>query len=420
MIEFLLQLAGSDVTEERATRQQQSLLLANAIASAVLFAVTWALWFRSTTFPTVPLSQIAGGIPAWCDGVLLTCALTGMFGVVTTKWRRPAALVMLLASTLLVCISQHRLQPWLHQFALLNVLVLLLPSRAFASWARVLLISLYVFSAISKLDYVFLHSLGQQFIDTLAGFINYDVTGIPWNLRLKIACLFPVAELLIAGALLIPTSRRMAGWCAIGMHVGLIAILGPWGLGHQPAVLVWNVLFVAQVWILFIRKGAEPTPPTHESPETRVHQFSWIASALVLLPVLEIVGLYDHWPAWQLYAPRNSRVTLSVLETGRENLPDELQTYITAEQNSPWLRFEMDQWSIDTLGVPLYPQDRFQIGVALDLAKRHNLAGGVLVQWQGVADRWTGKRTTATYRNTDQLTEAARDFRLNAYPLTEH
>ena len=53
--------------------------------------------------------------------------------------------------------------------------------------------------------------------------------------------MFPLGELAVAVLLL---HRRTWTWGlagSIAMHGLLLLALGPWGLGHRPAVLVWNV-----------------------------------------------------------------------------------------------------------------------------------------------------------------------------------
>ena len=52
-------------------------------------------------------------------------------------------------------------------------------------------------------------------------------------------------------------------------------------------------------------------------------------------------------------------------------------------------------WSLQTLGVPIYPQARYQLAVAEKLAREHKLGSAIRVIVRGVSDRWTGERSRA-------------------------
>ena len=75
----------------------------------------------------------------------------------------------------------------------------------------------------------------------------------------------------------------------------------------------------------------------------------------------------------------------------------------------------IDRWSLDALYVPIYPQDRFQVGVALSLARRFDL-NQIQVVIEGPADRWTGKRAIQRYVGIEPLNTLANSYRCNGQP----
>ncbi|MEC8162907.1 MAG: hypothetical protein VX111_17305, partial [Planctomycetota bacterium] len=82
----------------------------------------------------------------------------------------------------------------------------------------------------------------------------------------------------------------------------------------------------------------------------------------------------------------------------------------------PWCEFDLAQWSLTELGVPIYPQDRFQAGVALALARRLDNERGIRITWEGPSDRWTGERATEQWLGRQALELAVGRFRVNAEP----
>jgi hypothetical protein len=76
----------------------------------------------------------------------------------------------------------------------------------------------------------------------------------------------------------------------------------------------------------------------------------------------------------------------------------------------------MDRWSLSELAVPIYPQDRFQVGVALAVAKHYDLDRSIRVVWQSASARISGARETETWNGIGQSQLKAEQFHLNALP----
>jgi len=204
------------------------------------------------------------------------------------------------------------------------------------------------------------------------------------------------------------------------LHVVLLLILGPFGLQHKPGVLIWNLYFIVQVVVLFAFSRAEQgaVPATNRPRllprETVILCIVW---AIVLLPIAEFWGRFDHWPAWGLYSPRNSRASLYVHRIATDRLPEAVRTYLAdTPPDRPWQKLQIDRWSLSELSVPIYPQDRFHVGVALAVTKRYDLDRSIRVVWQSASARISGARETETWNGIGQLRLKAEQFRFNALP----
>ena len=79
------------------------------------------------------------------------------------------------------------------------------------------------------------------------------------------------------------------------------------------------------------------------------------------------------------------------------------------------MQWRIDAWSLDALGVPIYPQDRFQLGVAEAAIASQHLGGDFRIVMQSTADRRTGERDEQTISSS--RTDAAQSkFFWNAHP----
>ena len=410
------------------------------LLTLALLAATWRLWVPPSGFPGVPLLAVARSTPVWLEAGLLALAvcglIVGLFARAADRRGQLALLLFAAALGMLWLINQHRLQPWAYQMFLFALTLGFVEPRRAIALLRLLLVSIYLFSAISKLDYTFLHSLGPQFTESLMQLGG--ATGEAWTAtrRALVASVFPLGEALAALLLSIPRARRIGLVVALAMHAMLLLILGPMGMRQQPGVLLWNVAFMTLLWLLFRRNKPRASRKTNgevqiapagqrveELPPGNAAASRWgsrAAEAVLLLaivaPTLEPLGWCDHWLAWGLYSPGASRAQVFVRTSDIERLPAEWRSFVDRAEDAIWQRVRIDRWSLETLRAPIYPQARFQLGVALAVANALPPESDARVEWFGAAGRFSGDRQRESLETRPQLEAAARRFWLNAQP----
>ena len=400
------------------------------VAGLALFAVTWRLWFPTGEFPRIPLVAAAFAIPDWFDFVAAGAAMTALLAGAICRRERLAAIALglfVILAVALVVANQHRIQPWLYELLILAVVLATCTPRRALLLIRVVVVSVYFYSAVSKFDYQFLHTVGQQFLSTLFGFLPVDVQQWPVATRVRAALIFPVAELLLAVMLCIPRLHRAGVVLGVAMHIGLLLILGPFGLKHHHGVLVWNLFFILQLVLLFWCRS-ESTLASDLSTNTEANAnrslgtaLAWCAhglvAAAVVLPLTESFGYWDHWPSWGLYSPNNSRFVVFVQPNAVDELPTSLRQLLPDDVvDRERIRLPIDAWSFKELSVPLYPQARFQLGVAMALSEQIDGDFNLLVIRQSMSDRRTGRRDEETLLGCSALRDATRHYWLNAVP----
>ncbi len=395
-----------------------------ALFGLALVAVTWRLWTAQQVFPQVPFFRWLDGAPTWCQWVATAAMIGGLAGALVAprggRWAPVALVTFAGGMSALVLVDQERLQPWAYQFALASLVLAVAEPRAALDLLRLLVIGFYFHSALSKLDYSFLHTLGQQFLEALAGTFGASIDGWNESLRLGAAAVFPGGELLIALGLCFVRTRLSALAAAVFLHVMLLVILGPWGLQHKSGVLVWNLYFIVQDLLLFSNFAAQPS----SNPAGGAWCFlktaaPWpvraVVLASVLLPFLAPTTWFDLWPSWGLYAACAERVQLLVHRRELEHLPKELRslTEASADADDPWLTVRLDRWSLEALGAPIYPQSRYQLGVAEAVIARYGVMNRARVIRIGLAGRFTGKREHTLFARMPEIASAGADYFFN-------
>ena len=417
-------------------RARAGLIRAWVVLAVALFVFSWRLWLSQSDFPQVPFFRITAQVPAAIELLLfsgvLVC-LVGSFIWVSKRAGRYFLGIFAVLLAVLILLDQHRLQPWAYQFLILSVIFAATTPRQTWFMARVLTISIYLYSALSKFDFQFFTTLGpdffRPFLDLFGAVGRQFGSAQLW----RWTWIFPFGELLVGLALIFPKGRSVGLWGAVLLHAGLLWILGPMGLNHQPGVLLWNLFFIVQAVFLFgdcsflcrmetrsdsTTSGNEVTVSALGAGGQRLAFGVWFAA--LLLPFASACNFYDHWPGWELYAPRTSRVKMELRPDLKETLPQPwLKFWKEPEGDAeyrPWCEFDLAQWSLTELGVPIYPQDRFQAGVALALARRLDNERGIRITWEGPSDRWTGERATEQWLGRQALELAVGRFRVNAEP----
>jgi hypothetical protein len=405
----------------------------------VLVGATWPLWTPGGDFPRVPLVGWFAGCPAWFEWIALGCFVLAAVGA--TIWgakqgvSRWSAVMTALAFGVLVLADQHRLQPWAYQLVLMQIVLAAPPAVEALALTRLFVASIYFFSALSKLDRSFIDAGGGLIVEGLLNCLGL-VDRVGTDRRMLIAAIVAAGELSIAAGLCWRRSRKFAWPASIALHGLLLAALGPWGAQSKPAVLLWNVYFVLQNSVLFGLAGERPIIPTagvlpatgsQSLAVAATHRFApvgglrWlvrgIATFAILFPLTEPIGLCDVWPAWAVYATGPERLRVLIAEADRDQLPAAARKYVQPPRYEDGLCLvRIDRWSLDLCKAPLYPQNRFRLGVALAIADRAALGDRILVELDSAANRFTGERTSRQLKGRAAIVAELERYWLNGFP----
>ena len=216
--------------------------------------------------PLLPLIPSDSSFGAWVGRVLSAAILIGLAAVLLIP-ERCRWVWWLIAGSLIgsFLVDQHRLQPWAYQSSIYAMVFASMDRATARRWLIPLAASVYIYSAAGKFDYQFAHTVGQEFLaavtDHLGGLFDDAVE----SRRVRLALMFPTVELIAGIGILFRQTRRAAAVALMAMHVGLLAILGPWNRDHSHGVLLWNVLLIAQAFLLLFQEpptAADVTRPT--------------------------------------------------------------------------------------------------------------------------------------------------------------
>lgn len=394
----------------------------------LLIGVTWPLWFPRLRdlYPSVPLVPIPAAMLPMALLIGFVCSLalvSSLAWIAIGKGGRNLWLVC--ASMLLIgfLIDQHRIQPWAYQSFFYGIMFAVIPVEGWKRWIRPLIVSIYAFSALGKLDAQFLNTVGRDFVEMLTNYLPGNLSEQAQRNRVILSAVLPITELLIAGSLCFVRLRFFGSIAAIAMHLSLIAILGPWAKNHSLGVLIWNALLIGQhVYLIGGNEhaGHETSPVLQgrfgiEKLKMRLVGSLWLIA--ITAPTLERQGYWDHWTSWSLYSPHTSRARIELHQSVFHELNDLQQTSLIGDHDlDQWQEISLGDWSLSSRGVPVYPQSRYQLELATIIASQLKTTDGIRVKLQSVSDRRTGGRREELLLNLQEINQARGNFWLRPQP----
>jgi hypothetical protein len=399
------------------------------VATLLLVFATWPLWTPQEHFPRIPLVPLSfPSVIDWLGLGLLLCGAAGLLvSASDARWRRLSAGLLLVGYLLAFITDQHRLQPWAWQGAIYSALICCGEERQAVRGARWLLISIYAYSALSKIDGLFLEGIAEQCAEWFGRPLpRWTTAAQRFSIaRLGVAWLLPLGELTAAGLLAWPRARVWGVTLAALMHVTLLVWLGPWGLGHSAGVIGWNLVSLALLPMLFresVSQWLSASVDVGWSVRTRLVQTGLLF--VLVWPVTEPWGGCDPWLGWAVYVPRFTKLEIETPAEIRDSIKPPRWQDPTAE------RIAVAQWSLQEVGAPPYPGERFSVGVTLAFVETMRLERVTVRAWRR-RSRWSDWEPDPRYVNSndpwaavgarveltpDELRQRALGFWFNAHP----
>lgn len=317
--------------------------------------MSWKVWSADRIFPVLPPFSFSPELPTVFH---LSIAVLSLIGLVVLFFfpKNIKILLTVFILELVACfLDQMRWQPWEYQYLLIFVFYIFYHKnqKQFIWLCMILMISIYFFSGIFKLNGAFLHQIWERMI--LNRFFE-----LPSHLNSNpivhyLGLIFPVIEIVIALGLLLFKNKRPFLWFAILSHLFVLLFLGPLGLHYNQIVWPWNIVMIAMGWLLFY------------FPVDKIEIRELFASkvnliALTVISILPFLNFFEKWDdhlSFELYSGKTKKMIICV--ENPEVYP-ELNQFLNKKKsrinchNSK--NMDVLSWSLSELNVPIYPEER--------------------------------------------------------------
>ena len=327
--------------------------------------ICFPLWLADRNFPTAPVWDSLLNLPIYWHAVLFYFSLVLM--VVYIIFPNKKIITTLLLLEILSCLlDQNRWQPWEYQFIFMLAAYVFLKTEEhiYTAW-KIILVGLYFFSGLSKLNAAFIHDVWYNLM--LRSWLKIQTNNMT---VLQVGYIMPLLEM--AAALLLCTLwfRKYGMIILLGMHLLILLMFGPMGLNRNEVIWPWNILMLCLLPLLFYKHALDPGRTFIRKP------FSWLVIACFwLLPWGHLVGRWDHYLSFTLYSggmPRlyicsNDNATLQKLSPYMGNTTNGLIP----------CQFPVNtyNWAVKEMNTAPYPQKRVFRNLAGQWVKQYPGAG---------------------------------------------
>jgi hypothetical protein len=355
-----------------------------ALAAGLLLASK--LFLATRAFPRVPVLDGWPLLQPPLDTIVLGALIAALCGVAFAprpRWWAAAATVLALV---LALEDQSRWQPWFYQYvAMLAALAVARdPGDTLAAW-RVVLVGLYLWSGIQKLNATFMTRLFPWLVEPV-------VAVLPAGSREMLLggwIVVPIVEIAVALGLLIPRLRNAAVVAAIATHVVVLGLLGPLAHGTNAVIWPWNVAMAALVTLLFWNAGGVSALDT--VVPRRIGAHAAMLALFVALPALSFAGRWDSYLSGELYSGNLKVGALSITDRVAARLSDAARRHVMSDRVGA-NALDLYEWSMGELSVPSYPEDRVFRAVARHVCRFADRPGDVVLVVFGRPGILTGQR----------------------------
>jgi hypothetical protein len=348
-----------------------------SIAFLIELFISAPLWLASQrsfpmveAFESLPLRFGATG-----NYVLFTLLCGALLFINLPKWRKQTTIALLIIIALFVLEDIARLQPWLYmQSAMLAVLIFYNTTKERKQIVHFLLLfiiaSVYFWSGLQKINVQFITDvfpwllepmhLSDHFqVDTLKEYKMIEAGEIPSKFYPLL--IVPAVEILMGIGLLFAKVRKIALIAAISSHLFILFVLGPFGHDWNHVVWPWNIELILLLLLLVPLKKKDEVQLNITKVVGSNLKFAPLYPILILfglMPVFNYSGNWDFHLSGNLYCGTNNDGIFyynGAKDDLSKTIPKEYEIIVKGSNQHI---VGLDQWAIDDLKTPLYPEWR--------------------------------------------------------------
>ena len=316
------------------------------IAFIIPFMLSFPVWLSKRDFPVTPLFFEPLEFNYYLDiALILLLFVCSIWFVLKDKGR--GGLFFFVMYVVLSVLDQTRIQPFFFEISILIFFYYLFRNdfETFKIAFLLLMAGTYIWSG--------LHKVNSTFFDLWLEGLNKRIPFIPLSIRQIITWAVPFLEMSFGLALLFNKTRKLGIFLLAIMHAFVLITLIIGGAGFT--VMPLNILNVLLLFMLCYKMDWNI-----ESLKASGIKIKIIAIYVLLIPSLNLIGLYDHLLSFSYFSGKPSYCNIVFSnEEYISNLPQKIVDITRVYNGNHYIN--LNEWSVKYVNVLCYPEDRVYV-----------------------------------------------------------
>jgi len=323
----------------------------------LLLLISHKLWIPfNREFPLVPAFHFfSPGFGTTIDMIFCLLILACLIILCIRPFYKSAIVFLVCLFALLVIEDIPRLQPWVYIFSLMLLSIVALKGeqkeKLILIAFRLILAATYAWSGFQKLNVAFTEEIFPWLMSPFG-------LGDFFSTHRQFAYFVGVTELSAGIALLTKRGQKTGLILICLIHLFLLVSIGPFGNNWNKVIWPWNIAMI----IIAVLSIPLKEPFSFKMLWSEVRNLWWCRLIVLfsfILPLLSYFNLWDNHLSGSLYSGNNPEAIFHYKESERQRLPPSTVNFQYYNDSSAEEFILIDQWCIDELEAPFYPQERY-------------------------------------------------------------
>jgi len=314
--------------------------------------MSFNLWISDRTFPLCPVSDFIPASPVGMDVFIVGLALLLLGGGMISK-HRMIFISLIVVFLLLFLQDQMRWQPWAYMYFLMLIpFSFKLDNEKLISYFQILIIGVYLWGGI--------HKFSADFIDNTYLTILMDMFGLDSPETIQslgwLGYSIPIIELAIALLLIFPRTRFLGFVGVVITHLFILVFLVC--IDSNTILYPWNIAMVLFTGLLFYKNSEPMRIWERQSNLLRVFNFKAIL-LFILLPALSLFNNWDNYLSFKLFSGKTHLFYICIDNAHAHLIDPSLKPYYWEPEGlNNGVMISLNEWTLDELDIPFYPETR--------------------------------------------------------------
>lgn len=296
------------------TEKDSTLLILKILSIFWIVTKVWSykLWIADRVYPVIPASEYIDKVPNCIHLLLFIASIVLLLLIVILKKSKLILSLLFIVEICSCVLDAARWQPWEYMYICILLVIILnfKKPKNILFLIHIFFVSIYLFSGLHKVNRNFLSQVWLNMF--LIDYLQLKIEIIIKYKLFFLGFIIPIIE--VSLALFFNKNKKLISFLLIGMHLSILLFLGPFGIGYNSIVWIWNLAMISMLYILYIK-------PLGKFDKIFVFKNIYWNILWFVLPIFSFYGYWYQYLSFNLYSGKGNQMYFCVLNSEKNLKP---------------------------------------------------------------------------------------------------